>query len=206
VRPSEIILRLLNLGTESFISTLKVRWSYLDTSIPFGKIGTVTGVYKYSIEILFDEPFIGASSLSGRCPFFRGGEVDILHIFNLTRNRGDLNLKRDISALLEQSSSSSIVEWNGKLDIDLHMDQILESRLQYLGDDFGTYADEHRNIKSKFKRRKQSDQFKFDKNSRKRKGGNPKKRGGKEKEKEEYNDDEGIFGDKLDLNNAEDEN
>lgn len=52
--------------------------------VSFGKTGTVVGIYKSKIEVVFDEPFIGANDLAGRCDYFRGALVDFHHIFNLT--------------------------------------------------------------------------------------------------------------------------
>ena len=52
-------------------------------SIPFGKSGTVIGGYKSDIEVLFDEPFIGASNLSGRCPPFMGAVISFYDLFVL---------------------------------------------------------------------------------------------------------------------------
>ena len=39
----------------------------------FGQVGTVIGIYKDKIEVLWDESFIGGIDLNGRCPNFRGG-------------------------------------------------------------------------------------------------------------------------------------
>lgn len=52
--------------------------------VSFGKTGTVVGIYKSKIEVVFDEAFIGANDLAGRCAFFRGALVDFHHIFNLS--------------------------------------------------------------------------------------------------------------------------
>jgi len=41
--------------------------------IPFGKRGTVSGIYEDQIEVLFDDKCIGYTNLSGRCENFRGG-------------------------------------------------------------------------------------------------------------------------------------
>ena len=41
-------------------------------SIPFGACGTVVGCLNEWLEIVYDEPFIGGHTLSGRCQWFRG--------------------------------------------------------------------------------------------------------------------------------------
>jgi Xrn1 SH3-like domain len=60
--------------------------------IPFGKTGTVIGGYKADIEILFDEPFIGATNLSGRCPPFMGAVVSFFDIFVLDEWHKDIQM------------------------------------------------------------------------------------------------------------------
>jgi hypothetical protein len=42
---------------------------------PFGATGIVIGIKPESLEILFDEEFIGGNDLNGRCSPLRGGEV-----------------------------------------------------------------------------------------------------------------------------------
>jgi len=46
--------------------------------------GTVIGIFKENIEILFDEPFVGGTSLNGKTPSFRGGYCSFREIFNLS--------------------------------------------------------------------------------------------------------------------------
>lgn len=53
--------------------------------IKFGSLATVIGVYKDVVEVLFDEAFIGATNLNGRCPNFRGKVVCFFDIFNMTK-------------------------------------------------------------------------------------------------------------------------
>lgn len=95
--------------------------------MPFGRIGTVTGIYKKNIEVYFDEPFIGGTDLSGRCDFFRGAVVDFLHIFNLSSWRSLVNTKRgameQVKYLYEKSrmkkpihQDEELTEWDGSID------------------------------------------------------------------------------------------
>lgn len=60
---------------------------------PFGASGTVVGILgtrreeggalEMKVEVLFDRPFIGGSSLNGRCKWGRGAIVDFDDIYNL---------------------------------------------------------------------------------------------------------------------------
>ena len=52
---------------------------------PFGSIGTVIGILNSSIEVLFDEPFIGGSNLGKRCNYFRACLMQFSDVYNLTR-------------------------------------------------------------------------------------------------------------------------
>lgn len=51
----------------------------------FGQTGTVIGIYKDKIEVVWDEPVIGGSSLNGRCPEFQGGVYQFFDLFNLSQ-------------------------------------------------------------------------------------------------------------------------
>lgn len=95
--------------------------------MPFGRIGTVTGIYKKNIEVYFDEPFIGGTDLSGRCDFFRGAVVDFLHIFNLSSWRSLVNTKRgameQVKRNYEKKRTNRVIlpdeqlsEWDGAID------------------------------------------------------------------------------------------
>jgi 5'-3' exonuclease len=53
--------------------------------IKFGMSGVIIGVYKEIIEVFFDEPFIGATNLHGRCPNFRGFILNFFDVFNLSK-------------------------------------------------------------------------------------------------------------------------
>ena len=68
----------------------------LDPHIGFGKVGTVTGIYKTKLEVMFDEPFIGATDLAGRCEPFRGAVVEFHSIFNLSEWKSYVNTKSKI--------------------------------------------------------------------------------------------------------------
>ena len=52
---------------------------------PFGSMGTIIGILNMSIEVLFDEPFIGGSNLGGRCNYLRGCLMQFVDVFNITR-------------------------------------------------------------------------------------------------------------------------
>ena len=95
--------------------------------MPFGRIGTVTGIYKKNIEVYFDEPFIGGTDLSGRCDFFRGAVVDFLHIFNLSSWRSLVNTKRSAMEQVKRNYEKTrankqilpdeqLTEWDGVID------------------------------------------------------------------------------------------
>ena len=81
-----------------------------DTEIMFGALGIITGIYNNKIEILFDEPFIGATNLSGRCPHFRGAVRSFFDVFNLTRWSQYI-----VSDGSPRKNKISI--WNGEYDI-----------------------------------------------------------------------------------------
>lgn len=135
-------------------------------------MGTVTGIYKSKIEVMFDEPFIGATSLCGRCYFFRGAVVNILEIFNLSEWKPFVNLKKDIKEKLETQGPDAVQEWDGKLDGFLLMDEILKIKSEAGQDDFAGYQLDYRKEK-KFTRKPYGDK----KGGRKGnfKGGNDKK-------------------------------
>lgn len=73
----------------------------MDT-IPFGQIGTVTGIIDGQIEVVFDNPFIGGFNLHGRCQDLKGAIVDFLSIYNLS------SVWRECLHLVSNSES-----WNG---------------------------------------------------------------------------------------------
>ena len=50
----------------------------------FGQTGTITGIYKDKIEVIWDDPVIGGTNLNGRCPDFRGGVYSFFDLFNLS--------------------------------------------------------------------------------------------------------------------------
>lgn len=100
----------------------------------------MTGIYKSKIEVMFDEPFIGANSLCGRCYFFRGAVVNILEIFNLSEWKPYVNMKKDIADKI--AKKEQVAEWDGKLDGFLLMDQIVKIKKEYIQDDFGVSDDQ----------------------------------------------------------------
>jgi hypothetical protein len=148
-------------------------------------VATVTGVYKSKIELMFDEPFIGATSLYGRCHFFRGAMVNLLEIFNLSTWKPFVNLKQ--AALAALSTGAPLPEWDGQLDQYLLIDQILNIRQECTGDDFGDYRAEHGGAKQKYYR----DKLDPKKNARKA----PRKNFGKKKAVKEDKDDKEDDGD-----------
>jgi hypothetical protein len=162
-------------------------FSLLDHSIPFGKVGTVTGIYKGKIEVMFDEAFIGATSLYGRCYFFRGAMVDFLEIFNLSDWKPFVNTKKD--ALEALSKGTPLSEWDGQLDQYKLLDEILSIRQECTGDEFGDYRDEHGGAKVKYTREKKDGGKKNDR----RKGGGGKKHYSKAKEPKEDDGTGGFF-------------
>lgn len=177
--------RVIYISTQS-----KIFWA--DPSIPFGKVGTVTGVYKNKIEIMFDQPFIGATSLYGRCHFFRGAKVNLLEIFNLSEWKPFVNLKK--TALEALSQGTPLPEWDGRLDQYQLIDEILTIRQQCTGDDFGDYRAEHGGAKTKYYRDKKDDKNKkFKKGGFRRGNGNGKKKEDKLDKPEKEDDNDGFF-------------
>lgn len=76
---------------------------------------------------MFDEPFIGANNLSGRCDFFRGAFVDFLDLYNMTEWKRYVNTKKNqfekVKLAFQKTKSKQqllpherLVEWDGKLD------------------------------------------------------------------------------------------
>jgi hypothetical protein len=158
-------------------------------------VATVTGVYKSQIEIMFDEPFIGASSLYGRCYFFRGAIVGLLEIFNLSEWKPFVNTKK--ASLQALSSGEPLPEWDGQLDHYMLIDQILTIRHECTGDDFGDYRAEHGGAKAKYFRTEKKD---FKKGGKKGPRKNFKKKGAEKDDK-----DDGGFFDDVEDNNKEEE-
>lgn len=170
---------------------LPVALIYLDPSVSFGKLGTVTGIYRFKVEVIFDEPFIGASSLSGRCDFFRGAVLDILEIFNLSESSLYLNRRKDIVDALELTGPSKVSEWNRDLDGFELMEQVIDMRKEMLGEDIGEYMVEQKKHERKFIRRLESakNDIKFKKPGQNRRKGHQNKK----KKKEEVEDECGFF-------------
>ncbi|KAJ3025451.1 hypothetical protein HDV00_012714, partial [Rhizophlyctis rosea] len=52
--------------------------------VPLGAVGTVVGMEKGFLDIVFDRPFMGGSSLDGRCGAYRGMTVNKETVLNLT--------------------------------------------------------------------------------------------------------------------------
>lgn len=96
--------------------------------VMFGTNGTVIGTYKFKIEVLFDEPFIGGTSLSGRCPPFRGAIVDFFDIFNTTNWIQDINKR---SYLESKGRRAHIEEWDGRIDMMLLINKMNKYRRDY---------------------------------------------------------------------------
>ena len=88
----------------------------------FGMTGTIIGTYKMNIEVLFDEPSIGCTTLSGRCPPFRGGICRFLEIFDLTTWRNNINRRKELedkTAKFGNNFTQYLNEWDGNIDIML---------------------------------------------------------------------------------------
>lgn len=81
-----------------------------DTDIMYGALGIITGIYNNRIEILFDEPFIGANNLNGRCPHFRGAVKNLFDVFNLTRWSQSI-----VTSESSKKYKSNI--WDGSFDV-----------------------------------------------------------------------------------------
>jgi hypothetical protein len=84
--------------------------------------GTIIGTYKMNIEVLFDEPSIGCTTLSGRCPPFRGGICRFLEIFDLTTWRNNINRRNELedkTAKFGNNFTQYLNEWDGNIDIML---------------------------------------------------------------------------------------
>jgi 5'-3' exonuclease len=80
-------------------------------AIKFGVCGTVIGVYKEFIEVLFDEPFIGGTHLFGRCPNFRGGVVRFFDLYNLSK-------WNNIIVEPEDNAKAKKKLWDGRFEIE----------------------------------------------------------------------------------------
>lgn len=104
-------------------------------NISFGRVGTVTGVYKHQLEVVFDEPFIGATNLGGRCGYFRGAVVSFLEIFNLSEWKPFVNLKKDIQARIDSGAPRQ--EWDGKIDGNLLFKQMISFKKDLKEEVFG---------------------------------------------------------------------
>lgn len=79
--------------------------------IKFGSLATVIGVYKEQIEVLFDEPFVGATSLNGRCPPFRGKVTFFFDLFNISKWT---NIIVDYAEPVKVKKAL----WNGNFDLN----------------------------------------------------------------------------------------
>lgn len=141
------------------------------------------------MEIVFDQPFIGASSLCGRCGFFKGAQLDILEVFNLSEWPAYLNLRKDSLALLSTAGPEKITEWDHKPEALQLMEQILTMRQTLLGEDTAEYLAEQSKHKPRFVRRPGVKlDFKAKKPAYKKKNYQNKK-----KKKEEEENEGGFF-------------
>ena len=66
--------------------------------IPFGSIGTITGISENILEVMFDYPFIGGETCSGRLPLCHGMYVQSNNLINLTR-KGPVFLRRNVEKI-----------------------------------------------------------------------------------------------------------
>lgn len=90
-----------------------------NSNAKFGELGTIIGVYKESIEVIFDSPFIGANDLCGRVPKFRGQILKFFDVFNLSSWSKDIVLKGNKFNNL----------WDGKYDIENFFEQLRKETL-----------------------------------------------------------------------------
>lgn len=54
-------------------------------SVPLAAKGTVVGLGTHSIDVVFDAPYLGGTSLNGLCSNYRGGTVGLADVLNLTQ-------------------------------------------------------------------------------------------------------------------------
>lgn len=111
----------------------------------FGMTGTIIGTYKLNIEVLFDEPSIGCTDLSGRCPPFRGGICKFLEIFDLTTWRSNINRRgelEDKTAKFGRNFTDYLQEWDGNIDIML----LIRRMNKFKKEHEGHFKHKHQNI------------------------------------------------------------
>ena len=109
--------------------------------VKFGSLGTVTGTYKLQIEILFDEPFIGGTNLSGRCSQFKGGILDFYEIFNISKWPRQIHRRSDLEK--RSKASRDPEEWQGKVDMTALIRKMNEEKRKYDQHSFKSGAAHH---------------------------------------------------------------
>ena len=88
---------------------------------------------------MFDEPFIGATDLAGRCEPFRGAVVEFHSIFNLSEWKSYVNTKSKIEDKVnnlfdlkrkgyQPREHEMLVEWDGKINSMLLIQQLMKYR------------------------------------------------------------------------------
>ena len=88
---------------------------------------------------MFDEPFIGATDLAGRCQPFRGAVVEFHSIFNLSEWKSYVNTKSKIEDKVnhlfdlkrksyQPREHEMLVEWDGKINSMLLIQQLMKYR------------------------------------------------------------------------------
>lgn len=99
----------------------------------FGMTGTIIGTYKLDIEVLFDEPSIGCTTLSGRCPPYRGGICKFLEIFDLTTWKNNINKRGELEKALQLGANNLnyFMEWDGNIDIMLLIKKMNDFKKQH---------------------------------------------------------------------------
>jgi 5'-3' exoribonuclease 1 len=76
---------MLLIYTSTIFKNIFFSLSFKD-SVPFGLTGTIISLLEYHFEVLFDRPFIGGSTLGGKCSILRGAVVNLDEVFNINPN------------------------------------------------------------------------------------------------------------------------
>ncbi|KAI3622886.1 exo2 [Malassezia furfur] len=74
-------------------------------AVPPAAKGTVVGLGSNSIDVVFDAPYLGGTSLNGLCSDYRGGTVGLADVLNLTTPQMATNTPADAAAAHLQTLS-----------------------------------------------------------------------------------------------------
>ena len=89
----------------------------------YGETGIVIGIYKNSLEVLWDDVRIGSSDIHGRCGAFRGSIVDLSDVFHIDGWVKYLEKRKDGEG-----------EWDGLTDIDIFIKQFMHNQIDDIVD------------------------------------------------------------------------